>query len=132
MRLTTTFYWGVLCLSSVVSGCSTVATHEGCYVADPYLNGKYVGACDKQNRAHGNGIATGTDHYKGQFVAGQMEGTGLYTWSNGASYCGQFKGNRMEGIGIYTDASGNRLEGIWQGTDLIQQYTTNRLTCSLK
>ncbi|WP_176329683.1 hypothetical protein [Thioflexithrix psekupsensis] len=122
----------LLMLLALLSACAKVPTHEGCYVAEPYVNGRYVGACDTFRRAHGQGVAQGTDTYKGEFNAGVIEGWGLYTWSNGATFCGQFKAGKMSGVGIYTDSSGKRQEGIWNGTQRVETYQTGRLTCTIR
>jgi hypothetical protein len=116
----------------VLSSCAAVPKHEGCYVAEPYINGRYVGACDALQRAHGQGVAQGTDTYKGEFKAGVIDGWGRYTWSNGATFCGEFKGGKMSGLGIYINSSNQRREGVWNGTQLVETYQSGRLTCTIR
>jgi len=126
------YQWAILGLTAFMAACSSVPEHQGCYVAEPYVNGTYTGSCDQQSRANGQGVATGVDTYKGEFKSGVIHGWGLYTWSNGATFCGQFSQGNMAGLGIYTDSNGNRQEGIWEGTNLVQAYQANRLSCTIR
>lgn len=41
------------------------------------------------------------DYYEGQVVENNKEGTGTYTWKNGAVYIGEWKNDMMNGEGIY-------------------------------
>jgi hypothetical protein len=117
---------------TVLSGCAATPEHQGCYVAEAYISGTYTGPCDSQGRAHGQGVSVGEDSYKGQFNAGVIDGWGLYTWSNGATYCGQFKDGALSGLGIFTTANGTRQEGIWENNALAQPYEENRLSCTIR
>lgn len=129
---TVCYQWTLLGVILIVTGCASVPEHQGCYVAEPYINGTYAGSCDQQGRANGQGVSTGIDTYKGEFKAGVIHGSGLYTWSNGATFCGQFNQGNMAGLGVYMDANGNRREGIWDGTNLVQPYQANRLNCTIR
>jgi hypothetical protein len=69
-----------------------------CEVAVPALKGTYTGACDN-NKAEGEGKATGEDTYEGTFKKGYPDGTGKYTWKNGDYYFGHFKKGARDGKG---------------------------------
>ena len=51
------------------------------------------------------------DTYEGNMVAGQREGHGKYTWSNGAVFEGQYSGNKKNGRGKITLPDKSVFEG---------------------
>ena len=77
-----------------------VHSQPECKVLVPALSGKYTGEC-KKGLAHGQGVAEGTDRYKGRFVKGYPHGTGRYDWSTGEYYEGDWKKGKRDGIGSY-------------------------------
>ncbi|EIJ42298.1 MORN repeat protein [Beggiatoa alba B18LD] len=114
-----------------LAACTQTISHSGCWVADPYLNGRYTGEC-KDGKAHGVGTAIGKDTYKGQFVAGQLQGSGLYTWSDGDRYCGSFQNGKINGVGVMLYINGSRKEGMWKDGSLAQSYAENTVTCNIR
>jgi hypothetical protein len=52
--------------------------------------------------------------YKGQFVAGQREGEGIFMTSNGASYTGQWRHGKKNGLGNYIFPTGDQYFGNWK------------------
>jgi hypothetical protein len=74
-------------------------------VLDPELQGSYSGPC-VGGLAEGQGVATGTAEYRGDFKAGRMHGHGVKTWPNGDRYEGEFVEDRKEGTGKYSWGSG--------------------------
>ncbi len=74
---------------------------QDCKVLEDSLKGSYTGDC-KKGLAHGQGTATGTDHYTGHFKNGYPEGEGKYTWKNGDRYEGALKKGKPEGYGTFS------------------------------
>ena len=109
--------WFLLCLL-LLNGCSTVVMHDGCYVADPHVNGTYEGEC-KDGKANGFGKSVGEDSYEGYFVDGKFQGTGKYTWKDGDTYAGQFFNGKPHGYGVLIKGK-QRQEGIWEKGELIE------------
>ncbi len=69
-----------------------------CRVELNNLKGTYKGEC-KNGFAHGNGEATGADHYVGLFKNGLPHGKGIYYYSNLDNYNGSFQNGIKEGKG---------------------------------
>lgn len=83
---------------------STAALAErlaACKVADPELQGTFVGECDGWGVANGYASVAGRASYVGQFKDGKKHGHGVKTWSNGEQYVGQFFNDNKSGFGIY-------------------------------
>lgn len=104
---------GFLFLSTFLSACAELVPHHGCYVADPYLRGNYVGMC-QNNLAHGRGRAVGKDMYDGEFVNGVAHGYGTYVWQDGDRFVGQFQSGQVHGNGVMVYNDGRRLAGVWE------------------
>ena len=51
------------------------------------------------------------DQYEGNLLAGVRQGSGMYTWANGASYTGQYVDNAREGQGVMQFPDGAKYEG---------------------
>jgi hypothetical protein len=83
--------------------------HNGCYVADPRLRGKYNGKC-RGGKAYGRGKAVGIDTYDGEFIDGVLNGQGTYVWRNGDRYIGQFREGKPYGRGVMKYAGGGEEE----------------------
>ena len=54
------------------------------------------------------------DTYEGEFVYGEKEGKGTYTWPDGAKYEGDWKDDKREGKGTYTWPDGAKYEGDYK------------------
>jgi len=90
-------------------------SQDNCKVLLPKLQGEYKGAC-KKGLAHGEGLATGEDIYRGHFKKGYPDGFGTYYWSSGAIYQGNWKKGKRDGKGKYTftkDGRDTSITGIW-------------------
>lgn len=114
-----TFYFILLATVLTLSSCATQVKHQGCYVADPYINGKYIGPC-KNNRAHGRGRAVGVDTYAGDFVNGIVHGHGTYVWSDGDKYIGEFRHGKIHGRGVMINKDGSQKSGLWENNQFKQ------------
>lgn len=77
--------------------------------------------------------------YEGNFVNGELEGTGLMTWRNGQTYEGQFHNNNIEGAGtmrikkdngVIEIRSGNFRDGKLDGNGKIQLKQHDQVTKS--
>ena len=73
---------------------------------------------------NGKGIYTFTDKrvYEGDFVNNTFEGKGTYSWPNGNKYKGNFKNDKREGFGIFCFNDGRKFRGIWNGGKLEGEY----------
>lgn len=74
---------------------------NACKVADPELQGTFVGECDGWGVANGYASVAGSASYVGQFKDGKKHGYGVKTWKNGEQYIGQFDNDAKNGYGIY-------------------------------
>lgn len=88
-----------MCLTTPVLGAPD--RQAACKVADPELQGTYVGECDGWGIASGMASVSGTASYVGQFKDGKKHGYGVKTWKNGDQYIGQFENDLKQGYGIY-------------------------------
>jgi len=97
-----------------------IADAKGCKVFEldslPHESITWSGACvhgfaDGEGRLQWflKGKPNGT--YTGTLSAGQLAGTGLFEYANGARYEGGFYASEFDGQGVYTFANGNRFEG---------------------
>lgn len=87
-------------------------SHDCRILGNGFLMGSYEGDCeDKDELAHGKGVAKGADTYAGTFVKGRPDGKGVYTWENGARLDGTFKAGKAQGPGVYVSSKGVRYEG---------------------
>ncbi len=103
---------GVLCLIL----CTSISyAQTDCKVLKPEISLIYKGEC-KKGLAHGEGEASGRDHYVGKFRKGLPSGSGVYTWSTGEVYEGEWRRGSRHGFGTYSFISSGRdsvLQGIW-------------------
>lgn len=99
---------------------ATLAMGHDCRVlGNGYLKGSYEGDCyEKEELAHGQGEAKGSDSYVGTFVKGRPDGKGTYTWENGARLEGTFRNGKADGPGVYVSANGVRYEGLFENGKL--------------
>ena len=74
---------------------------NACKVADPELQGTFVGQCDGWGVANGYASVQGSASYVGEFKDGKKHGYGVKTWKNGEQYIGQFVNDAKNGFGIY-------------------------------
>lgn len=102
-----------LILFLLTSACVRDVIHKGCYVADVYLRGQYIGEC-RDNMAHGRGRAVGEDIYEGDFIQGVLHGHGVYIWYDGDRFVGQFRNGRIHGNGVLIKKNGERQAGRWE------------------
>ena len=72
-----------------------------CKVADPELQGEYVGQCNGWGNAEGYASVQGRASYVGEFKDGKKHGFGVKTWPSGEQYIGQFSDDAKNGYGIY-------------------------------
>ena len=87
-----------------------------CKVLLPEISGIYEGKC-KKGLAHGKGKAVGIDTYEGHFRKGLPNGIGTYTYSNGAKYVGEWIAGQREGEGKYTFKINDKdsiQDGLWE------------------
>ncbi|PCE63633.1 MORN repeat-containing protein [Sediminicola luteus] len=89
-----------------------VQTNAQCKVLKQEISESYEGDC-KKGKAHGQGVAKGTDSYEGEFSKGQPNGQGTYTFANGDVYIGQFKKGKKHGEGTMTKADKLTVKGYW-------------------
>lgn len=121
-----------------------------CKVADPELQGEYVGQCNGWGNAEGYASVQGRASYVGEFKDGKKHGFGVKTWPSGEQYIGQFsddakngygiykwqlKGSardiyvgqflndQRQGLGTYSWASGDAYRGEWQGDKFVSTPT---------
>lgn len=87
-----------LCISTAYA---TDNKHLACKVADPELQGTYVGQCDGWGVANGTASVSGSATYVGEFKDGKKHGYGVKTWPNGEQYIGQFANDAKNGFGVY-------------------------------
>ena len=52
--------------------------------------------------------------YVGEFVDGEKDGIGTYTYANGDLYVGLFRANKRNGKGVFTFKNGERYEGEYK------------------
>jgi hypothetical protein len=93
--------------------CLPLYSHTDCNVRMPELKGTYEGEC-RRGRAHGEGVAEGTDFYQGQFRRGWPHGEGTYEWAGGDVYTGEFRNGERSGEGTYEWATGEVYSGEWR------------------
>ena len=74
---------------------------QACKVADPELQGTFVGQCDGWGVANGYASVNGRASYVGEFKDGKKHGYGVKTWASGEQYIGQFENDAKNGYGIY-------------------------------
>lgn len=98
----------------LVSFSASFVFAQDCAVELASLKGSYTGEC-KKGKAHGKGVAKGTDTYEGTFKAGLPDGEGIYTWSNGDRYNGQFIAGKKEGKGTMLYKRANTTDSLVEG-----------------
>ncbi|MDD7888013.1 hypothetical protein [Flavivirga sp. 57AJ16] len=102
-----------IAISILLMLCFNSLQAQNCKVLLHTINESYSGDC-KKGKAHGQGIAKGTDTYNGQFKKGLPNGFGTYTWSNGNVYEGAFKKGKKEGQGKLTFKNDSIITGFWK------------------
>jgi hypothetical protein len=102
----------LICFAVLVVTAMPATAHCTVERSNVYIRGDYQGECDESTElAQGQGEATGADRYVGHFAKGKPDGTGTYTWANGARIEGTFKNGKAHGAGIYVSPKGVRYEG---------------------
>ncbi len=83
---------------------SAFAQSPSCRVRDPEISGQYLGACNAEGWAEGQGLAIGSiARYEGTFANGTKHGRGVKTWlATGDVYEGEFVSDYRHGLGTYT------------------------------
>ena len=89
-----------------------------CKVSLKSVKGTYTGEC-KKGKAHGQGVAKGTDSYTGKFTKGYPNGKGVYTFANGDVFTGTFKKGKKTGEGVLIKSGGNKVVGFWKSDEYI-------------
>lgn len=112
-----------LLLGSIItlSWFSAAWSQDNCRVLKPGIDSTYTGGC-KQGLADGQGVASGKDHYSGEFKKGLPEGKGTYIWNNGDKYEGEWKKGFRDGPGKYTITRNDRdsvVTGIWKSDEYL-------------
>lgn len=76
---------------------------------------------------HGQGIYIMADGevYEGEFINGRRDGKGKVKMSDGAEYEGLWKDNKYHGEGKYISPKGNIYEGVWRYGQLREGRLTN-------
>ena len=54
------------------------------------------------------------DTYVGEYVNGEKDGKGIFTWLDGSKYVGDFLHGKKHGSGTYTRRDGSRFAGEWR------------------
>ena len=54
------------------------------------------------------------DTYVGEYVNGEKQGKGIFTWLDGSKYVGDFLHGKKHGNGTYTRRDGSRFAGEWR------------------
>lgn len=97
--------WILIPMLTLTGLCMHMPAHAdrlaACKVADPELQGTFVGQCDGWGVANGTASVAGSASYVGQFKDGKKQGYGVKTWQNGEQYIGQFDNDAKQGFGIY-------------------------------
>jgi hypothetical protein len=96
----------------LILGSYGFAQQGPCKVKMPEISGSYSGDC-KKGLAHGEGVAQGTDHYKGHFFKGLPDGFGTYKWANGSWYEGEWKSGMRSGQGKFVSGD-SVVSGYWK------------------
>mmetsp|Transcript_24788 Transcript_24788/g.81463 ORF Transcript_24788/g.81463 Transcript_24788/m.81463 type:complete len:122 (-) Transcript_24788:1617-1982(-) len=53
----------------------------------------------------------GDGFYEGEFVNGEISGSGVRQWADGSTYTGQFLNGEHHGQGLFLHSNGDRYEG---------------------
>jgi len=105
----------------IASGFSEAYSQNICKVLKPGIDSTYTGGC-KQGLADGHGVASGSDHYTGEFKKGLPNGIGTYTWHTGEKYEGEWEKGLRDGTGTFTgkhDGRDSVITGIWESDKYI-------------
>ena len=81
-----------------------------------YLNGmKYLGEIYRNHEPFGKGVLTSSGGiYEGNFIYGDMDGQGTFTYIDGDKYVGEWKEGKRNGFGTFTFENGNTYIGNWE------------------
>lgn len=93
-----------------------------CYVADPELQGDYLGQCDAQGRAEGLAAVRGSASYVGEFHEGKKQGKGVKVWAWGDRYVGEFHDDAKSGYGVYEFGPNSP----WAGDRYLGEYAADQ------
>ena len=66
----------------------------------------------------GTGVFTWSDgrKYEGEYVDDKKEGHGVFTWPDGRQYDGSWKNGKQHGFGIYHSSRGEIKRGEWNSS----------------
>ena len=80
----------------------------------------------KKEKKEGKGIFyyNNGDREMGDYLNGKENGTGTFTWSDGAIYVGNFKDGKKEGKGIYYYKNGDREMGDYLNGKEVGKHVT--------
>lgn len=87
-----------------------------CKVLLKNIKGSYEGECER-GYASGEGVAIGTDTYRGKFKKGYPQGKGNYLYADDSFYTGEWKKGLRHGEGSYTfkvEGRDSTLAGKWK------------------
>ena len=109
-----TISWSGKCLGGYASGSGTVIWYQ-----NSKENGRYVGQI-KLGKLTGKSTYTWAGQkYEGDFVSGNFQGKGIYTYANGNKYEGDFVNDMCNGIGTYTCSNGKQFTGNFKNNQTV-------------
>merc|ERR1712072_75853 len=106
ISLSAALFFGDECLQgSCETGWSIKKFQDGRKIVGEFKGGRVQGLGEliSGDKSH---------HYAGEYVDGEAEGLGVYTF-NGHVFTGQLKFNARSGLGVQTTPKGSRFEGGW-------------------
>ncbi|MBE9512033.1 MAG: hypothetical protein IMY71_14285 [Bacteroidetes bacterium] len=99
-----------------------------CKVLKAEISLIYKGDC-KNGFAHGDGDASGRDHYIGEFKKGLPHGKGTYDWSTGEIYEGYWRKGLRHGAGNYSFFSNGMdttITGRWVNDEYVGEKSSTQ------
>ena len=109
-----------LCLSLLPF---SVSAQDGSVLSKQYDDGGVYEGTFRGGVQHGTGTYTLPNgyEYSGEWVDGEIKGSGTARFPNGSIYEGSFAKGKPDGIGKITFADGGTYEGEWQGGAIMGQ-----------